>query len=170
VRLIVSPLDDGKSWVLREPFADGPFTVPSGFTTDFASVPRVFWFGIPRWGKYGYASIVHDWLYWEQHVSREHADKALLALMRLNAVPNWQCVLIYRSVRMFGLLAWHRNIADRKAGYSRMLSFDPIYNEPQQHVVRTSQSKQLLRHVRSAMHSTILASRETIMLDKSEDR
>ncbi len=40
--------------------------VPSGFVTDFASVP---WYG--RWfinvlGKHSIPAIVHDYLYWEQ--------------------------------------------------------------------------------------------------------
>jgi Protein of unknown function (DUF1353) len=38
-------------------------TAPPGFKTDFASVPRPFWFWIAPWGRHGRAAIVHDFLY-----------------------------------------------------------------------------------------------------------
>jgi Protein of unknown function (DUF1353) len=38
-------------------------TVPPKFVTDFASVPRPFWFAISPWGRHGRAAIVHDFLY-----------------------------------------------------------------------------------------------------------
>lgn len=40
----------------------GDFTVPAGFRTDFASVPRVVQWLIPSYGRYTLAAIVHDWL------------------------------------------------------------------------------------------------------------
>ena len=44
--------------------------VAEGFETDFASVPRLLWVVLPKWGKYGNAAMVHDWLYWKQDRSR----------------------------------------------------------------------------------------------------
>ena len=38
-------------------------TVPPEFKTDFASVPRPFWFWIAPWGRHGRAAIVRDFLY-----------------------------------------------------------------------------------------------------------
>jgi Protein of unknown function (DUF1353) len=38
------------------------FTVPPNFTTDFASVPRVFVWFLPRYGRYTKAAILHDYL------------------------------------------------------------------------------------------------------------
>ena len=38
-------------------------TAPPGFKTDFASVPRPFWFWIAPWGRHGRAAIIHDFLY-----------------------------------------------------------------------------------------------------------
>lgn len=35
-------------------------TVPAGYLTDGASVPRLFWNIIPPWGRYGAATTVHD--------------------------------------------------------------------------------------------------------------
>ena len=56
--LLVSPLADGKTWVIRQKFTyyvwevdgDEKIVVPVGFQTDFASVPRLFWTLVPRWG------------------------------------------------------------------------------------------------------------------------
>jgi uncharacterized protein DUF1353 len=58
-------------WEMCEPMTykleyrpDAEFvTVPPGFKTDFASVPRPFWFWIAPWGRHGRAAIVHDFLY-----------------------------------------------------------------------------------------------------------
>lgn len=38
------------------------FVVPAGFVTDFASVPRVAVWLVPRFGRYTKAAIVHDWM------------------------------------------------------------------------------------------------------------
>lgn len=49
-------------YYLRRP--DGEFVhVPIGFATDFASVPRPFWWWIAPWGRHGRAAIIHDFLY-----------------------------------------------------------------------------------------------------------
>ena len=58
-------------WELGEPFRyrlgapdDSAFVeVPTGFVTDFASVPRPLWWWIAPWGRHGRAAIVHDYLY-----------------------------------------------------------------------------------------------------------
>jgi len=55
---MVSPLADGRTWVIRSEFgydvgAEGSgdrIDVPIGFKTDFASVPRLFWAIFPQWG------------------------------------------------------------------------------------------------------------------------
>ena len=71
----VSPVPDGKTWAIVEPFgyevgskgSGETVDVPAGFQTDIASVPRPFWPWLPRWGRYGNAAILHDYCYWEQH-------------------------------------------------------------------------------------------------------
>ena len=55
--------------------------VPDGFCTDLTSVPQVFWSMLPRTGKYAYAAIIHDYLYWAQELTRLEADNTLLAAM-----------------------------------------------------------------------------------------
>jgi hypothetical protein len=152
--LLVSPLADGKTWVLMKEFdfsvsfSDGVQTiaVQAGFQTDFASIPRPLWVLLPKWGKYGNAAVVHDWLYWVQPtgVSRSRADQALLLGMRGLQVTAWQQVLIYSGVRAFGWLAWARNRAERLAGDNRVLSQLPM--EAATLRTRTGQLVTLARH------------------------
>ncbi len=127
--LVVSPLADGKTWVLVEPFAydvgelgsGDTIEVRRGFMTDFASIPRLFWIALPKWGKYGNAAVIHDWLYFSQERSREEADRILLEAMGVLSVPRWQQLPIFYAVRWFGWFAWSRNQWDREAGYSRVM-------------------------------------------------
>ena len=65
--VVVKPiLPEGTRWMLVEPFsyhaARDTFTVPAGFVTDFASVPRVFVWLLPRYGRWTQAAILHDYL------------------------------------------------------------------------------------------------------------
>jgi hypothetical protein len=131
--LLVSPLADGNTWVLMRDFGfsvrtrEGllPIKVDIGFQTDFASIPRPFWIVLPKWGKYGNAAVIHDWLYWKQQTTRAVADSALWQGMHDLNVPTWQRQAIYWAVRVFGWVAWARNRADRLAGYDRVLKTLP---------------------------------------------
>ena len=133
--LIVSPLADGKSWVILDDFryyvgseeSDDVINVSIGFVTDFASVPRPFWWVIPRWGKYGNAAVIHDWLYWEQgDKDRKQADDILLEGMNVLNVSGWQKTAIYYAVRWFGWMAWFRNKAEKETGFNRIISTSGI--------------------------------------------
>lgn len=127
--LVVSPLSDGKTWVILRPFSydvgslgsGDAIKVVAGFMTDFASIPRLLWIFLPCWGKYGNAAVIHDWLYWTQLRSRKEADRIMLEGMTVLKVPGWQKYPIYIAVRTFGLLAWKRNQWDREAGFKRVL-------------------------------------------------
>lgn len=127
--LLVSPLDDGKTWVLMRDFgyevgslgSGDCIDVPVGFMTDFATVPWFVQWWIPKWGKYGNAAIIHDWLYWDQHRSRQKSDDILLQAMGVMEVDVIRKYAIYLAVRLFGGLAWMRNGEDRHEGYNRVL-------------------------------------------------
>lgn len=129
--LVVSPLPDGKTWVVMECFSYAigdletgrKIKVVPGFMTDFASIPRVFWGILPKWGKYGNAAVVHDWNYWMQElngVTRKEADDIMKEGMEVLGVKKWKQFFIYSAVRWFGWAAWKRNQWDRKAGYIRI--------------------------------------------------
>uniref|UniRef100_A0A6H1ZSQ1 DUF1353 domain-containing protein n=1 Tax=viral metagenome TaxID=1070528 RepID=A0A6H1ZSQ1_9ZZZZ len=115
--LIVTPLDDGRTWKLVEPFryhigdrnSENIITIPEGFVTDFASVPSIFWTLIPPYGKWGKAAVVHDFLYQFQYRTRKEADKIFLEAMGVLKVKNWRKYPMYLAVRWFGWLAWKNN-------------------------------------------------------------
>ncbi len=132
--LLVSPLADGKTWVIQRPFgydvgAEGSsdrIEVPVGFRTDFATVPRLFWAIFPKWGKYGNATVIHDYLYWMQERPRREADRILLEAMGVLAVHPVVKYAIYWGVRAFGWLAWYCNKRDRVEGLDRVDRVMPV--------------------------------------------
>src|SRR5574341_189736 len=127
--LVVSPLADGKTWVVLRDFgydvgaenSGDHIGVAIGFQTDFATIPRPFWAILPRWGRYGNASVVHDWLYWVQTRPRREADTILLEAMGVLGVTSLVKYTMYWGVRLFGWRAWYRNQADRASGFDRVL-------------------------------------------------
>jgi hypothetical protein len=127
--LIVTPLDDGQNWVVLGEFgydvgeedSGDTIMVERGFVTDFASIPRLLWVIFPKWGKYGNAAVIHDWLYWVQTRSRKESDAIMLEAMGILRVSKITRHLIYRAVRVFGWWAWYRNGWDREKGVERVL-------------------------------------------------
>lgn len=115
--LVVTPLPDGNTWIILNDFGyeigeEGSgdiINVPIGTYTDFASIPRPLWAIFPRWGKYGNAAVIHDWLYWDQSRGRKEADDIFLEGMEVLDVPAWKRNTIYRAVRIFGGFAWRSN-------------------------------------------------------------
>ncbi|WP_457625058.1 DUF1353 domain-containing protein [Persephonella sp.] len=110
-------LDDGEKWILAEEFTAYSekigkgrvyFTVPAGFKTDFASVPKVF-LSFLRWrDKFNKASVIHDWLYNTKILSRKEADRVYLELMLVLGIEKWKAYLFYIAVRLFGFFRWRR--------------------------------------------------------------
>ena len=121
--LVVTPLTDGKTWITLSDFgyeigtegSGNIIHVPIGTYTDFASIPRLLWAIFPRWGKYGNAAVIHDWLYWDQARSRREADKIFLEGMEVLEVPDWKRHTIYLAVRWFGWFAWQGNRRKKQA-------------------------------------------------------
>lgn len=103
----------------------GRITVPSGFVTDFASVPRVFWSVLPPDGDYVAAAVVHDWLYWDQTTTREAADQALRDAMVELQIPSAAVWAVYNGVNLFGSSAWTANNRLKAAGERRVLAKMP---------------------------------------------
>ena len=97
-----------------------PVLVPAGFITDFASIPRIFWSALRPDGEYAYAAIIHDYLYWEQRVSRETADNIFREVLKDFNVDTITTLAIYNAVRVGGGSAW-RDIAKAKAKGERRI-------------------------------------------------
>lgn len=112
--LVLSPLDGGRLWELYKPFIiqvdDLEIEVPSGYITDFASIRyRILGLIVPRWGKHGFGTIVHDWLYesFNHHiVDRKTADQIFNEMMKYYKTKTLQRLLTYYSVRWFGWIAY----------------------------------------------------------------
>lgn len=130
-KLKVSPIDS-ENWVVLEDFTlelinnskkAQSITVPQAFVTDFTSVPRIFWSFIPRWGKYGQAAVVHDYLYATQACDKEDADKIFFFSMKKDGiVPNPVLrTLIFIAVYFGGYFAWWGNEADKTKGLPHSL-------------------------------------------------
>ena len=94
---------------LFEIYIDGELiTIPRGFETDFASVPRICWSIIPPWGRYSTACLVHDYLYYTGQYSRIKSDKILLNIMKLYKVSSLSRDVIYKAVRIGGWKVWNK--------------------------------------------------------------
>ncbi len=129
--LIVSPLPDGKRWVLRKEFSydvgeensGETIKVPIGFITDFASVPRMFWWLYPKWGKYGNAAVIHDYLYWEQleKYPRNRADEIFLEAMNVLDVKESTANRLYWAVKNFAKGAWKNNTKAKAQGVKKYI-------------------------------------------------
>jgi hypothetical protein len=81
------------------------YTVPAGFLTDLASIPRLLWtpLGHPA-GRYAQAAVLHDWLLDVAAVPRARADRIFLEAMQVLGVPSLQRWLMYAGVRAWGML------------------------------------------------------------------
>jgi hypothetical protein len=110
-RVVVEQLDD-TNWITRDELVyegnDQTFVVPSGTGTDFASVPRVFVWLLPRYGRYTKAAILHDHL-WRDLASKGEiswvdADALFRRAMRDLGVPFLRRWLMWAAVRWAALL------------------------------------------------------------------
>ncbi len=80
------------------------FTVPEGFCSDGASIPRLLWsvVGSPFDPKFSAAAIMHDWLYRKTTIARKTADNVFLRLLLANGVHRFRARLMWCGVRLFG--------------------------------------------------------------------
>jgi Protein of unknown function (DUF1353) len=83
------------------------FKVPINERTDFASVPRVFVWFIPRYGRYTKAAILHDYLCSievpARRISRIEADGIFRQAMRELGVPFLRRWIMWAAVRLGAL-------------------------------------------------------------------
>lgn len=113
------------SWSPNPGQTPKPVTVPEGFVTDFASIPRAFWSILPTDGPYVFAAIIHDFLYWSQTTSRDEADLVLKYAMQDFKVGNTTIETIYSGVRIGGGFSWQENARLKNSGEKRVLTKYP---------------------------------------------
>ncbi len=101
--------EDGGSpnWIVKAPFAYGGktqvFEVSVDETTDFASVPRILVWFLPRYGHYTLPAILHDHLWRIEapngRISYRDADATLRRAMRERGVPFATRWIMWAAVR-----------------------------------------------------------------------
>lgn len=82
--------------------------IPTGFVTDFASVPRALWNLLPPTGRYTRAAVIHDFLYRTPGLcTRAQADAVLYEAMKypchVGFFTRWT---IWAGVRVGGHFAY----------------------------------------------------------------
>ena len=110
--------DRGNVYTLREPgglaifWAGLSLTVPEGFESDGASVPRFFWRAVfpPGDTRALRAAFCHDFIYRTHPLGwmRTDADSLFLELLLEHGTPFFRALLAYIGVRLFGRIAWKR--------------------------------------------------------------
>lgn len=122
--LIVKEISDSIFAVSEHPFryesdiVKRTFTVPVGFYTDFASVPRLGILYAALGDTAHEPAVIHDWLYYTAAVPRDAADAVLLEAMAVIGMPAWRRYPIWWGVRIGGWYAWndHRKKGDPQHG------------------------------------------------------
>ncbi|HSW80774.1 MAG TPA: DUF1353 domain-containing protein [Candidatus Saccharimonas sp.] len=94
---------DARRWRLIHPvvYKTGrhEFTVPTGFKTDFASVPHAFIWLVPPYGKYTKAAILHDYLSRLPGFNRSRADAIFRRAMQELGVSFLRRWIMWAAVR-----------------------------------------------------------------------
>lgn len=99
----IGPKNGKVMWELLQPLtyeanSGEVITVPVGFNTDLATVPRVLWAWLPPDWKYSKAAVLHDYLLvtklkpWDEANILFHEG---MTDLRVNRIQNW---LMYRAV------------------------------------------------------------------------
>lgn len=107
-----NPGQDDGNWTVTAPLvfqsdtAAVTFTVPAGFVTNFASVPRIPIVYELVGDTSSEAATVHDWLYSTHPVTRAKADGVLREASAATGVPLWRRNLMWLGARVFGWPYW----------------------------------------------------------------
>lgn len=109
----------GEYWTVLQPLiydsdvACKVFIVPTGFVTDFASVPRLPLAFLLTGDSAHEAAVVHDFLYSRGVVDRQTADAVFKEAAIASGESGWKATLMHLGVRMGGWIAWnnHRQAA-----------------------------------------------------------
>jgi Protein of unknown function (DUF1353) len=125
--VLVKEKPGSQNWVVEAPFAYGGktqvFEVCAGEETDFASVPRVLIWFLPRYGLYTLPAILHDHLWRVEapagHLTYRDADATLRRAMRERGVPFATRWIMWAAVR------W-ASVFTRKGGRSGCLPDVPV--------------------------------------------
>ena len=99
--------DQRGTWSLTAPLVYrsdliGLITVPAGFVTDFASVPRIPVAFLLAGDCGQETAVIHDFLYTTHQVDRAKADAVLREALVAGSEPRWRAWLMWLGVRIGG--------------------------------------------------------------------
>lgn len=114
--------ENDRCWTLGTPLVYqsdllGKITVPSGFETDFASVPRVPVFFTLFGDRAHREAVLHDYLYRcdsSPVVERSQADNVFLEAMKERGKGFFVRYAMYWGVRLGGWTAYHKKLVTDK--------------------------------------------------------
>lgn len=104
-------LDDGW-WVLTRPFCyrsdllGESVIVPTGFQTDYATVPRLPFIFEMFGSKCTEPAVIHDYLYTTQDFPRKTADAVFFEASGVCNVKTWRKWSMWIALRIFGGMHW----------------------------------------------------------------
>ena len=85
-------------------WSSGLIVIPKGFVTDLASIPPVFRNILPPTGKYGCASVAHDYIYrnhgFNGEFTQDDADLIFKRVMQYDGVAKWKVWVMYNAVQV----------------------------------------------------------------------
>jgi hypothetical protein len=109
-------LPGGRNFVVTKDYdietSRGWITIPAGFVTDLASIPKIFWAIVSPLEKHFPAAALHDLFYRipearvEWGMTREMTDDMFLEEMSDLDVEWWKKIAMYRIVRLGGNSSW----------------------------------------------------------------
>lgn len=92
--------------VYQSDLLDRVITVPAGFVTDFASVPRIPVAYLLAGDEAHEEAVVHDWLYTTHLCDRATADGVFREAMGATGQAAWRSWLMWLGVRVGGASHW----------------------------------------------------------------
>ncbi len=96
----------GDRWELLSPliWTEPAITivVPTGFVTDFASIPRPWWFLWPKSGSHNAAATVHDYECQKRQRPSREVHSRLPRMMKVLHEPWYKRAGFYLAVSQFG--------------------------------------------------------------------
>ena len=126
--LDVRLLDDQEErWMLLAPLSyrsavlRAHVVIPTGFITEFASVPRWFFIYLTFGGRAKRPAVLHDFLY-QTHfpgVDQEQTDAVFDEAMQVIGEPDWAAKAMWLGVTIGGAAAW-------ATGPARRLILNPL--------------------------------------------
>ena len=121
--LVIELLDEDKIWVLHEPLSywsellKCQITVPTGFQTDLASVPRVPILYV-KWGNRAHReAVIHDYLYRIDSipvVTFDQANNVFKEAMIARGKPDDIVFGMFKGVCLGGKSSYHKKYVEDK--------------------------------------------------------